>query len=198
MQKVKTNGCFSNYLPISAGVPQGSILGHLLFNVFINDVFQFNSASSEIYLYADDIAIIFNTNSNSAQQSVVDAFFIKYSAWCAHNCIVVNPIKSNYLPFNADNIVLTINDQPIVRTNVATCLDLFIDDELAWKQRVAHITKSCSQKIVVFKKLLSLLPNDVLPLYYNAFIRSFSNCLMFLINNNRSGRYKFSDKIYNP
>ena len=40
----------------------------------------------------------------------VDAFFIKYSAWCAHNCIVVNLIKSNYLSFNVDNIVLTIND----------------------------------------------------------------------------------------
>ena len=64
---------------------------------------------------------------------------------------MVNPIKSNYLSFNADNIVLTITDQPIVRTNVAKYLGLFIDDELAWKQHVAHITKSCSQKLVYLK-----------------------------------------------
>ena len=159
MQKVKTNGCFSNYLRISTGVPKESILGPLLFNVFINDFFQFNSVSFEIYLYADDTAIIFNANSNSALQSVVDAFFLKYSAWCAHNCIVVNPIKSNYLSFNADNIVLTINDQLTVCTNAAKYLGLYIDDELVWKQHVAHITKSCSQKIGLFKKLLSLLPD---------------------------------------
>ena len=108
---------------------------------------------------------------------------------------MVNHIKSNYLSFNADNIALAINDQSIVRSNVAKYLGLNINDELAWKQRVAHITKSCSQKIYVFKKLLSLLPDYVLPLYYNAFIRtSFSYCLMFWIINGRSERYKIIDK----
>ena len=111
---------------------------------------------------------------------------------------MANPIKSNYLSFNANNIVLTINDQSIVHVNVAKYLGLYIDDELAWKQHVAHITKSCSQKIGVFKKLLSLLPDYVLPLYYNAFIRSlFSYCLKFWINNDRCGRYKLIDKIDN-
>ena len=43
-----------------------------------------------IILYTDDIAIIFYANSNSALQCVVNVFFIKYSAWCAHNCIMVN------------------------------------------------------------------------------------------------------------
>ena len=76
LQKLKTHGCFSNYQLISAGVPQGLILGPLFFNVIINDVFQFNSASSEICLYANDTAVIFNVNSNSALQSVADAFFI--------------------------------------------------------------------------------------------------------------------------
>ena len=59
------------------------ILGSLLFNIFTNDVFQFNSAFSEFYPYADDTAIICNANSNSTLKSVVDAFFIKYSAYCA-------------------------------------------------------------------------------------------------------------------
>ena len=174
------------------------ILCPLLFIVFINDVFQFNSASSEIYLYADDTAIISNAKSNSALQFVIDAFFNKCSALCAHNCIVVYPIKVNYLSFIADNIVLTINGQSILRTNVAKYLGLYIDDELAWKQHVALITKSCSQKIGVFKKFLYLLSEYVLSLYYNAFIRSsFSFCLMFLINDDRSGRYKLINKIDN-
>ena len=52
--------------------------------------------------------------------------------------------------------------------------------------------------MVYLKKLLSLLPDYVLPLYYNAFIRSFfSYCLIFWINNDRSGRYKLIDKINN-
>ena len=192
MQKVNTNGCFSNYLPISATVPRGSILGRRLFNVFINDVFQFNSASSEIHLYADDTAIIFNAKSNSAQRAVLLLYYIQRSV-CS-NCIVVNPIKPSHWSFNADNIVLTINNHLIVRANVAKYLGLYIDDELAWKLHIIQITKSCSPKISVFKKLLSFLPDDVLPLYCNAFIRS---SFLYWINNDQSGHYKLIDKIDN-
>jgi hypothetical protein len=59
-QKVKANNILSDVQTISAGVPQGSILGPLLFIIFINDVFQFCSHNIEIYLYADDTALIFS------------------------------------------------------------------------------------------------------------------------------------------
>ena len=56
-QKVNVNYSFSNVLPISAGVLQGSLIAPILFILFINDAFQFNSYNIEIYLYANDTAI---------------------------------------------------------------------------------------------------------------------------------------------
>ena len=74
-QKTKVNGNFSTYKSITAGLPQGSILGPLMFILFVNDVFQFCSKKVEIYLYADDTAIIFHADCDDELQLIVDDFF---------------------------------------------------------------------------------------------------------------------------
>jgi retron-type reverse transcriptase len=63
-QRTKANDNFSTYKLISAGVPQGSILGPLIFILFINDIFQFCSNNVEILLYADDTAILFHADND--------------------------------------------------------------------------------------------------------------------------------------
>ncbi len=105
-------------------------------------------------------------------------------------------MKSNILLFNASNIVISINDHALEHANTVKYLGVHFDDKLSWSTHVAFVTKLCSQRIGVFKKIMPCLPQPVLLLYYNAFIRScFSYCLMFWINNARSGRQKLVDKI---
>jgi hypothetical protein len=195
-QKVKANNILSDVQTISAGVPQGSILGPLLFIIFINDVFQFCSFNVEIYLYADDTAIIFSATSDNELQIIVNNFFNAYSNWCTCNCIVVNPMKSNCIRFNTDETVVTINGHLLDCLHVVKYLGVYIDDKLSWSYHVTHIINICCQRIGVLKKVLLFLPNFVSVLYFNAFIRScYSYCVMFWLNNDRSGRFKLIDKI---
>jgi len=129
-QKTKVNNTLSENRLISAGVPQGSILGPLLFIIFINDVFQLTSLSADIYLYADDTVIIFSADDETKLQSIIDDFFIKYYKWCNCNCIILNPAKSNYLTFNCDmNIHVSINGEMLMKTNVAKYLGIYIDSK---------------------------------------------------------------------
>jgi Reverse transcriptase (RNA-dependent DNA polymerase) len=190
-QKCKVNETFSKYKSVSAGVPQGSVLGPLLFILFINDVFQFMIPGVEVFLFADDTAIIFSAPDNTMLQHSVTDFFVKYVTWCAANCIVVNPTKSSYLLFNNADAVISIDGKFIERVQHAKYLGVYIDDKLMWSYHVAQVIKSCCKRIGVFKKIISFLPNSVSVLYYNAFIRScFSYGLLFWFNNNRSGRWK--------
>ena len=95
-QRCKVNNDFSKTKPISAGVPQGSLLGPFLFNIFINDVFQFNATNIQIFLHADDTVILFKADNETDLQKIINVFFSKYTKWCLLNCIVINPTNSNY------------------------------------------------------------------------------------------------------
>ena len=64
-QRVKVNGVFSDWLPMYCGVPQGSLLGPLLFNIFINDL-NFSVQVSSLRLYADDTTAYVSSTKISA------------------------------------------------------------------------------------------------------------------------------------
>ena len=107
--KRKLDNSFPTVQSISAGVLQGSLIVPILFNLFINYVFQFNTNNTEFCLYADD-TIILSADTDIELQSLVDAFFLKYTVWCLLiNNIVINPTKSNFLLFNLSNITANIN-----------------------------------------------------------------------------------------
>ena len=63
-QKCKINNLLSSQQVVSSGVPQGSCLSSLLFILFINDIFQLERQDIEIYLFADDTAVIFSADSD--------------------------------------------------------------------------------------------------------------------------------------
>ena len=106
--------------------------------LFIN-VFKLNNKNVEIYLYADDTAIIFHTNNDKELPTIINNFFLNYAAWCEANCIVVNPNKSNFLMSNVSNIAISINDINLVILNYAKYLGVNIDDALNWKSYISFI-----------------------------------------------------------
>ena len=78
-----------------------------------------------------------------------------YSNWCSVNCIVVNPLKSNFLSFNHTNVV-SINGHILDNPHCVKYLGILIDDKLAWYDQVKYVIKLCSQRIGVFKKDITL------------------------------------------
>ena len=81
----------------------------ILFILFINDAFLYNSYNIEIYLYADDMAIIFSADNDVDLQLLINNFFSQYFNWCTLNCIVINPVKSIFLFLNFASVTVSIN-----------------------------------------------------------------------------------------
>jgi retron-type reverse transcriptase len=95
-QQIKVNRVLSSWADIHKGVPQGSILGPLLFNVFINDIFHFISDSS-LYNYADDNTLSFCNPDFDALISTLETDSNQLIEWFRINKMQANPDKFQFL-----------------------------------------------------------------------------------------------------
>ena len=98
-QKVAVGGEESEYLPIDIGVPQGSVLGPLLFIIYVNDIIN-ASPKDKIGLYADDTTCITGAKSEKECVSLAKAALEKLGNWFAANGLSLSPTKCKYALMN--------------------------------------------------------------------------------------------------
>lgn len=141
-QRVALSGTFSNTLPIMAGVPQGSILGPLLFIVFINDIVD--SIHSAIRLFADDTSlyIIIDNPISAAEQ--LNSDLIKINDWANTWLVTFNPNKTETLLISRKinkpiHPPLYMNDVPIEEVHSHKHLGITFSDDGTWHEHIDRI-----------------------------------------------------------
>ena len=175
LQYVNIDGYKSVMLPITCGVPQGSILGPILFLLYINDI---SSAvhSCYIILFADDTSMFMRDRNISSLIDRVNTELQALYQWLAVNKLSLNIDKTNFMIFagkkncSLRDVNIVINGKPIRRVNSTKFLGVYVDEYLNWnKQRevvVSKISKTCG----ILAKLKYLLPRSTLLLVYNSLL----------------------------
>ena len=146
-QRVRIGSTVSDWLKILLGVPQGSILGPLLFNIFINDIFLFIT-SCKICNFADDNTLY------ACGVSVQDVIFKLTSdmasvmEWFNCNSMVVNPDKFQLIfPGSANiKISLNVNGNQLMSMNKVELLGITIDHKLTFYPHIVNICKTANKK----------------------------------------------------
>lgn len=101
-QMVDYNGSHSQYLPVTAGVPQGSILGPVLFIIYVSDLpVSINNNLISSYMYADDLAIILNRKNASLSNVYLASVDSTIDDWSSANFLCLNQDKTQVINFSA-------------------------------------------------------------------------------------------------
>lgn len=177
-QYVSLNKTESNNKRIECGVPQGSILGPLLFLVFINDIFSLK-LKGELQLFADDAILMFEANSADDLIIQMQTDLDTLSIWLKSNYLLLNTEKkTNYIIFNLGKRTcnplgeLKFENLAILRTTEVSYLGLINTQELKWHSHIDAIKKRIAPMIGAIKRLNPFAPTAVKKSLYFSFVYS--------------------------
>ena len=163
---------------VTCDVPQGSVLGPLLFPIYINDLPNSSSKLSS-YLFADDTNIYFESHSLTNLQKVVIKELRHVKKWLNANKLALNVDKTNFVIFHSPqnslnhNINIKIGNQYVKQAKYVKFLGLLLDENLSWKYHLSELFKKLSRTCGIFFKVRHLLPTSVLVSLYNSLFSSF-------------------------
>ena len=181
-QRTKIVSSFSSWFDIYIGVPQGSILGLLLFNIFINDLFV-NIVKSEVCNFADDNTLY------SFDKKLVTIFpNLKYDlgnvlSWFQANSVKANSSKLQFMILGDKqntSLVLNINGKKINNSREIELLGIAIDNQLKFKKHIENLCKKASLKLHALRRTHKFLMIEKARILANAFINSQFNYTPFI------------------
>ena len=170
-QRVKINSSFSEWSRIKYGVPEGSILGPLLFNIYICDLF-FNIIDIDVANYADDTTPYVY---ESTIEKVIEKLEIngnKIFQWFTDNYLKANPDKCHFLTNKKGNITINIKNENIFNSQNEKLLGIKFDNSLCFDDHVSGICRKASNKLNALARVASYMNFDQRRVVMKAFITS--------------------------
>ena len=184
-QCVSFNGQVSVMLDIKCVVPQGSILGPLLFLLYVNDISNTTSLLQFI-MFADDTNVFMSCNSTVDLVSKINTELEKVDKWFKANKLSLNLDKTNYILFSSKRknapmhdykLAIKIDKQNITRVASSKFLGVHIDELLSWKVHITQISKKMAKNTGIISRIRHLLPRHTLiHLYYSLIYPYISYC----------------------
>ena len=160
-QQVKINNSKSDFKHISCGVPQGSVLGPLLFLLFINDLPLYtNNVFTD--LYADDTTLYDVQDSMEQIENNLQIALNNLHIWCRSNGMILNSSKTKIMlvttnqkrqRLSNDNIDLKFNNETLNMISNDKILGVFVDNNLTWSDHIEYLTKKIASSTWLLSKI---------------------------------------------
>ena len=190
-QFVNFNNVNSDYQTIKCGIPQGSIIGPILFILYINDMCNACKLFKFI-IFADDTNIFIEHKNLQTLEKILNDELHKLSIWFKLNKLSLNISKTKYILFGSKkincDIVIQIDHERIERVNNIKFLGTYIDSKLCWNTHISHIEGKISRWIGIISRIKYKINEDIKLMLYNTLILPHFNYCCLIWGNNYPSR----------
>lgn len=164
----------SNCRVIEFGVPQGSVLGPLLFLLYINDLPR--NVQHPMTLFADDSTAIVECVNDGNYENEINSTLATIIDWLNKNNLVINIQKTKVMHFHQrlhpKSVITKYKGQNVDTTSVTKFLGVYIDDKLTWKSHAEHVCRKLSKLSYVLYNLSNKVNIDTLVTAYHGLVAS--------------------------
>jgi hypothetical protein len=173
-QRVQFRGASSEWIPVQSGVPQGSVLGPLLFNLFVLDLP--NHVQSYLPQYADD-TLLYRPIHSEHDINIMQADLDSIISWCHNNKMVLNHDKCKVMRLSRrTGAALSIPSYNLLHTPLSVVhsykyLGVIFSSNLKWGDHITYITSKTSRLLGYIRRLVRCSDPDILVKLYNSLCR---------------------------
>ena len=173
-QRVVINGVESTWAFLEAGVPQGSILGPLLFLVYVSDITD--GIESDINLFADDTSLLQIVDDPTTSANTLNADLNRLHQWASQWLVTFNPNKTEVITFSAKtkkpyHPPLLFTGIPLKEVSHHTHLGLTFLSDLTWTNHIKSVVRKASKRVGIMKRLKYTLSRTTLMRLYTTLVR---------------------------
>ena len=177
-QKCLVNGKLSDSRPITCGVPQGSIIGPLLFLVYINDLPNCLDLAVP-NMFADDTNVSLSADNLNDLQITINSELHNLNSWLKANKLSLNIAKTEFMVIGSwqklsqlatDQIEIQIEGIRIERVYDTKSLGLYIDDKLSWSCHIDEISRKIASGISALRRVRPFISTKIAVMIYKALI----------------------------
>ena len=170
------NGIKSSPETVQIGVPQGSILGPLLFTLYINDLLDYLE-HCDVTLYADDTVLFISDKSLHNIKSHMNSDLEKLNNWLKLNYLTLSISKSKFMIIGSsqrlnkiDSISFKVDNMDLDEVSSFKYLGIVINNRLTWQDHVDQMFSKINKKLGLLKRIRYCLPLDARLLFFNSYV----------------------------
>ena len=185
-QVTNVNGHTSSAQSVQCGTAQGSILGPLIYILYVNDVLRSLENDNDIYLYADDMLILSSNRNVENMLLSLQSKMNRIYRWCISNKLTINEAKTKYMIVSSGNVEpinkIYIAGTELGRVSHYEYLGMIMDSKLNMDKQIESMYKKANKKLGILSRIRMFITCNTAARIYKTMIRPLIEYVEFVID----------------